>query len=63
MIEDTDEACLLPITIDHDVLFVPYFASEDAETLDAISRNEPEEIRGIASRHVTSTWPADTFLF
>ena len=32
------------IPLDHYVLFPPYLAADDAETLDGIVRNDPEEI-------------------
>ena len=33
-------------TVDHNLMFVPYVASEDADTLDVVFRSPEDELRG-----------------
>ena len=36
------------IRSDHNVLFVPYFCADEAETLDAIFRNDGNAVEGMS---------------
>jgi alcohol oxidase len=37
------------ICADHNILFIPYFAADEAQTLDAIFRNDEGAIDGLTS--------------
>jgi hypothetical protein len=36
------------ICADHNILFIPFFAADEAQTLDAIFRNDQSEVEGMS---------------
>ena len=36
------------ICADHNILFIPYFAADEAQTLDAILRNDQSAVEGMS---------------
>lgn len=36
------------INADHNILFIPYFAADEAQTLDAVLRNDQSTIEGMS---------------
>ena len=41
---ESDEEVLTDAHLDHNVVFVPYYAADDADTMDALFRAEKEEV-------------------
>jgi hypothetical protein len=36
------------ICADHNILFIPYFAADEAQTLDAVLRNDQSAVEGMS---------------